>query len=363
MDSGRTGKLAQEKEEAPQPVEAYERERARLVAALGRTTAGGVIEAIQHVGSTSVPGLDGSGIVDVAVAAWPFPLEAVAEAALAAIGYERLSAAEGTPEHRYRHTTGQSQVLVSEPGSQPWRRAVLLRDYLRSVSEARASWHEARAKVGGLARWFDMALPSASEWWIGQHGFGPVEKVVEELARFKGQWLVAGGWCLALHLGRVARVHHDVDVVVARSDQMALQAHLLEHGWELATPMEGRLEPWPRRMELHLPRHQVHAHRGDEFIDFLLTDLSEGVWRFRREPVVLRGLEKAALRTAAGVPYLAPELALLFKSKNTSKPFQPRPQDEADFERVRPSLDAEQRAWLRWALTVTAPDHGWITRL
>jgi hypothetical protein len=113
-------------------------------------------------------------------------------------------------------------------------------------------------------------------------------------------------------------------------------------------------------MELQAPRHQVHAHRGDDFIDFLITDMNQ-VWIYRREPSVVRSLEKMGLSTEGGIPYLAPELVLLFKSKNTSN--RERPNDDADFERALPHLDAERRAWLRWALTATAPQHPWIQKL
>ncbi len=47
----------------------YARERDRLLAALGATTTGGVIEASAHVGSTSVPGLAGAACVDLALSA------------------------------------------------------------------------------------------------------------------------------------------------------------------------------------------------------------------------------------------------------------------------------------------------------
>lgn len=341
----------------------YDAERARLVGALGMTTAGGVIEAIQHVGSTSVQGLSGSDFIDIALAVWPCPLEAGPEAALALLGYGAQPTVEGASERRYGHAAARTQLLVYEAGSQAWGNAVLLRDYLGHVGEAREAFNRARAGGGTRADWFEVQLSLATEWWIGHHGFGPVEAVAAELEGFGGLWLVAGGWSLDLHVGEVGRVHHDVDVVVDRADQLALQAHLLARGWDLLTPLDGKLEPWPPHMALDLPRHQAHAHRGEAFIDFLLTDLSGGVWRFRRAPVVVRSLEQARLRTAAGIPYLAPELGLLFKSKNTQKPPTPRPQDEADFERVCGRLNEEQKAWLRWALTATTPAHAWRGRL
>lgn len=113
-------------------------------------------------------------------------------------------------------------------------------------------------------------------------------------------------------------------------------------------------------MRLELPRHQVHAHRDGNFIDILLTDM-DNVWRYRREPLILRSKEKISLRSASGIPYLAPELVLLFKSRNTSD--HERAKDQVDFEQALPHLNAEQRAWLRWALIATSPDHVWVDQL
>jgi hypothetical protein len=70
-----------------------------------------------------------------------------------------------------------------------------------------------------------------------------------------------------------------------------------------------------------------------------------------------------SLRAESGIPFLAPELVLLFKSKNTSATQTDRSKDQLDFERVCPHLDPERRAWLRWALLATDPAHPWIDRL
>lgn len=66
-------------------------------------------------------------------------------------------------------------------------------------------------------------------------------------------------------------------------------------------------------------------------------------------------------RTDDGTRYLALELVLLFKSKNTGG--RARPQDQRDFELVLLHLDAEPRAWLRWALVATDPQHPWLESL
>jgi hypothetical protein len=68
-----------------------------------------------------------------------------------------------------------------------------------------------------------------------------------------------------------------------------------------------------------------------------------------------------SLKNAEGIPLLAPELVLLFKSQNTSG--KDRDKDQDDFHRIYPLLEAERRAWLRWALVASAPAHPWIEAL
>ena len=87
----------------------------------------------------------------------------------------------------------------------------------------------------------------------------------------------------------------------------------------------------------------------------------DDVWRYRREPAIIRDASRMSLRTNEGVPYLAPELVLLFKSKRDSGTV--RAKDQADFEMASPMLDLERRAWLRRALTATNPDHPWLDQL
>jgi hypothetical protein len=187
-----------------------------------------------------------------------------------------------------------------------------------------------------------------------------VEFVANELREAQFEWYVSGGWALDLLLGKVERLHHDVDVTISYRSQLDLQKHLTDRDWKFVTPYEKRLEPWPPHMLLELPRHQVHAHRDGQFIDFLLTDM-EAFWRYRREPLIVRSREKMSLTSPTGIPYLAPELVLLFKSKNTSN--HKRPNDQPDFEKTLPLLEPERRAWLYWALMAVSPDHPWIKQL
>ena len=341
--------------------EQYQAEQTRLIETLRKLTEGGIVESIQHIGSTRLPDLNGSSCVDIALAVWPFPLEKKVWADLEALGYRIEEGYSEGPQQRFCHETGSFQLFFSESGSEDWLHLVLVDEFLHHDRRARAevSAKKADAPVDKSAL-FTGLLPEAQRWWIDTYGFSPLEAVTQEMMGAPFDWYVSGGWALDLFLGNVNRVHHDVDLVIPRRSQLALQQYLTERGWKLITPFEKRLEPWLLHMSLELPRHQVHAFRENQFIDLLLSDM-EDVWRYRREPSILRSREKMSLVSKSGIRYLAPELVLLFKSKNTSN--RERSKDQPDFEKTLPHLEPERRAWLYWALMATDPEHAWIKRL
>jgi hypothetical protein len=336
----------------------YGMEHARLMDALGRVAEGGIVESIQHIGATSVPGLRGSQCIDIALAVWPFPLDEGLRSRIEVLGYQLQDDYIGSPQQRFRHASGSFQLFLVEPGTDAWMDLILVSEYSRHNEQAceEVSHRKADGSIDKPAL-FNGLLPKAHRWWVGHYGFFPVDSVVKEMKNVSFEWYISGGWALDLFLGKVKRVHHDVDVIVPRHSQLNLQEHLTERGWKFVTPFEKRLEPWPLHMRLELPRHQVHAHRGEAFIDILLTDMDD-VWRYRRDPLVLRSREKMTLRSVSGIPFLSPELVLLFKSKNTSN--HNRAKDQRDFDKTFPHLEPERRAWLYWALMATSPDHPWI---
>lgn len=345
----------------------YITERQRLAAALGWITEGGVIENVSHIGATSVPGLPARPCVDIGLAAWPFPL---APAALDGLGYTALADTDTQDMQRFRRADEAVELWVAEAGSRRWTDWLLVADYLRHDEDARlavaaekeAAWRSGEAVYQAATdSMFQRLLPDAHRWSVAHHGFGPVEVVAREMADLGCAWAVASGWALDLFLGRVTRVHHDVDVEVARADQLVVRDYLTERGWRFVTPFAGRLEPWPLATRLEPPRHQIHAHRDGAFIDVLLTENDAHLWRYRRQPDIVRSPTRAILASATGVPYLAPELVLLYKSRNTGR--HPRPQDQADFHAAVAHLEPERRAWLAWALMATQPDHEWLAQL
>jgi hypothetical protein len=72
-------------------------------------------------------------------------------------------------------------------------------------------------------------------------------------------------------------------------------------------------------------------------------------------------MSRVGLLSDEGIPFLAPELVLLYKSKSTSG--KKRSKDKADFEEVYIRLEPERRIWLRWALLSVDPSHPWIELL
>lgn len=352
--------------------EQYAEESSRLRTLLGEIPERGIIENVEHIGATSVPRALAQPAIDIGLAVWPFPLEPSRRSALEALGYTPVPGYEGAPEQRFGRGDGAFQLRIVDSGSELWTHYLLIRDYLRHDLAALEAYNRRKqvyaetlpdpaSYASAKAELLQQLLEAAHARWVDNVGFAPVNAVVRELEEFAGPWYISSGWALDLFLGRVARVHHDVDVVIARSDQISLQAHMTGRGWKFVTPHEGVLEPWPPHMRLEHPRIQAHAHRAGAFTDFLLSDIGNGIWHYRRDPVVIRHVERMSLRTPDGIPFLAPELVLLFKSKSTSG--RERPKDQADFEKVRDALEPERRAWLRWALLRIDPAHPWIAEL
>ncbi|HEX2022408.1 MAG TPA: GNAT family N-acetyltransferase, partial [Candidatus Thermoplasmatota archaeon] len=96
---------------------------------------------------------------------------------------------------------------------------------------------------------------------------------------------------------------------------------------------------------------------GGWSFEFLLSDRHGGDWVFPRDPRVRRPLWSLGRATDDGIPFLAPEVVLLFKAKRRE------PRDEADLAATLPLLPAGERRWLRDALEVAHPGHPWIGRI
>lgn len=112
----------------------FEEEKARLLA-----TTGALLAAIEHVGSTAVPGLAAQPIIDIMGGVRDLGEVTRYVAALEGIGYEHVPQYEVyIPERRYfrRPRTGEGlrthHLHIVELTSSFWRRQLLFRNYLRT---------------------------------------------------------------------------------------------------------------------------------------------------------------------------------------------------------------------------------------
>lgn len=189
--------------------------------------------------------------------------------------------------------------------------------------------------------------------------FEELRWVVDLMAGFPRPWFIAGGWAIDLFVDQSTRPHGDIEIAILRRDQGALRAHLGEWDFRTAVPGEpGVLKPWGAGTRLELPIHEVHAlgpgPEGGE-LEILLNESTGGVWRFRRMLEIARPISKMGHNSSTGVPYLAPEIVLLYKAQ------EPTDIDQLDFQNARPSLPEEASEWLRISIEACYPDHPWLS--
>jgi hypothetical protein len=195
--------------------------------------------------------------------------------------------------------------------------------------------------------------------------WGPWEPVsLDEAATLFGRdrapWWIAGGYAIELAAGHVLREHEDIDVLLLRPDQLAVQRVLPGWEWHAADP-PGTLRPWRPGEILPADVHDIWCRPGPAApwrIQVMLDECDGPDWVSRRDPRIRRPVAGLGRVTSDGTPYLVPEIQLFYKARGL------RPKDEADFTAILPVLTPAERAWLLAALSATGGrDHPWCARL
>ena len=191
------------------------------------------------------------------------------------------------------------------------------------------------------------------------HPLTPTE-VARLFAAAAFPWWIAGGYAIEAAVGRPTRPHRDIDVLLLRRDQHGVREVL--RGWDcwVADP-PGTLRPWSVGETLPAHAHDIWCRYDPDDVwrlQLMLDDADGETWRFRRDATVTRPLESLGWLDAAGVPYLAPDIQILYKARGL------RPRDERDFAAALPILDPSQRHWLRTAIARTlGANHPWLPTL
>ena len=185
-----------------------------------------------------------------------------------------------------------------------------------------------------------------------------LEEVKKLLGSVSAPWWIPGGYALDLFIGHETRKHVDVDVAALRRDQQALREALGK--WDVRIANEGELIPWKRGETLKPDHHTVWAREtpsGPWRVEVLFEESDGKRWAYRRNERIGLNIADLGRRDANDVPFLRPEVNLLYKSKD------PRPVDETDFLYALPGLDVAQKGWLSGALYTIDPTHRWLARL
>lgn len=197
------------------------------------------------------------------------------------------------------------------------------------------------------------------------------------------RYAFCGGQALDLFLGYESRIHGDIDICAFWNERNSIiqfmqsmgykvyemlgggRAHAITDGSDLVEKKKNifcfregcpLVKTYPPDEDGSCWMEFFHIGQSKlDYIEFLFNDQSQDAFEYARNREITLKMEKAVL-SRDGIPYLAPELCLLYKSTDTE-----REGYQQDFELTYQSMNALQREWLRKALLKEYPKgHPWL---
>jgi GrpB-like predicted nucleotidyltransferase (UPF0157 family) len=113
----------------------YQRDAAEIAGALAST------HAMEHFGSTAVPGMFGKPVIDILIGIKSIPLALEDRLTLQGLGYEYMGEA-GVPGREYyrRRRSHHTNLAIVDTSGDLWHDNILLRDFLRADSPAAGTY-------------------------------------------------------------------------------------------------------------------------------------------------------------------------------------------------------------------------------
>lgn len=197
------------------------------------------------------------------------------------------------------------------------------------------------------------------------------------------EYAVCGGFAIDLFLGNESRKHGDIDISAYWKDRNAIIEYMRSKEYEVFEMLgEGKVHRITDVNDQMYLKRNIFCQKDNcelvqlwdtsekdiyfmdfkhigltklNFVEFLFNNKSDTDFLYARNEDIKRSLEKAVL-FADGIPYLAPEICLLYKSTDIM-----REGYQQDYEKAFEKMSREQRDWLNYALYTMYPEgHKWI---
>lgn len=180
------------------------------------------------------------------------------------------------------------------------------------------------------------------------------EEAARRLDGVAAPWCVAAGWALDLFHGAQRRPHEDLEIAVPAAGFAEIRERFPDHVFDAV----GAGRAWPDPGEAALAAvHQTWLRdpaTGDYLMDVFREPHDGDTWICRRDTGIRLPYDELVARTADGIPYLVPEVVLLFKAKAA------RAKDDGDLAAALPRLSAARRGRLGEWLERVHPGHRWL---
>lgn len=146
-------------------------------------------------------------------------------------------------------------------------------------------------------------------------------------------------------------------VTILRKDQQRLKTAFA--GWEIYNTNAPGLRYWDGEAFLEkIPNVWLRKDRESPWaLEVMFQNSRDGQWIYRRNEAIQRKIDDIGFITRDGIPYLRPEIQLLYKGGGSLY----RETDLDDLKSILPVLSDDSKQWLISALQTEFPDgHDWI---